>query len=209
MSSGASKSARGAGGKQKKKRQGMDITVIVVVVLLAVFFLLAVSSQLMRLFYNPLRTEFALYYEDTESVLFKGVYIRNERQISLTGFSQYVNNPSAGVISYTNKCGAKLQTNSVIAVVYPNQDEINTRRRIDELQAQIDTLSEARLFIGATIDGEAQSNAQIEAFSEQLSNTHLQILQSIGNGDFERAAEFKNIYLGLQGKINRLFFQPE
>jgi putative membrane fusion protein len=187
---------------KKPRRTGPTITVIVVMFLLIVFFLLAVSSQLIRIFYNPLRTEFALYYEDTESVLFKGVYIRNEQQVTLEGFAEIANNPAAGVIYYTNKCGAKLQTNSVIAVVYPNQDEINNRRRITELQEQIDTLSEAKLFVGATIDGDSHSNAQIEAFTGQLSDTHLQILRNIGNGNFEQASGFKNTYLGLQGKIN-------
>jgi putative membrane fusion protein len=85
-------------------------------------------------------------------------------------------------------------------VVYPSQDEINTRKKIAELNEQIATLSEARLFVGAS--EVVQSNAQIEAFSGQLSDTHLQILRSIASGDFERASAFKNDYLSLQGKIN-------
>jgi hypothetical protein len=183
-----------------KKPQGVDITVVIVCVLLAVFFLLTIISQLVRHFHNPLRTEFALYYEDTESVLFKGVYIRTERQIAPAGFAQYANNPDS-VIHYTNKCGAKLSINSVIAVVYSSQAEISNRRRIVELQEQIDTLSEARLFVGASTV-ETQSSAQIEAFSGQLSDTHLRILRDISTGNFEGAVSHKNSYLGLQGKIN-------
>jgi putative membrane fusion protein len=141
-------------------------------------------------------------------VLFKGVYIRNERQVVSDLFAVFANNPQSGVVAFTNKCGAKLAINSVFAVVYPDDGEIYNLRRIDEIQEQIDTLSQARLFLGIADDsqtGEVRTNAQnaqIEAFAGQLSDTHLRILRSISSGDFERVSSYKNEYLGLQGKIN-------
>jgi putative membrane fusion protein len=154
-------------------------------------------SQLVNRFYKPIRTETALFYEDTESLVFKGVYIRNEHQVISEAFASVAN---SGVIAYTNKCGAKLSIDTVIAVVYPNEEEIYTRRKIAELKEQIETLSEADAF--AISDGNTQDNAQIEAFMGQLSDTHLRILQSISVGNYGEVSSFNNEYLSLQSKIH-------
>ena len=188
--------------RSSKKARGYTITVAVVGVLFVTFFLLTFVSQLVNRFYKPLRTEFALYYEDVDSVLFKGVFIRNERQITPDGFAGFVNNPSYGVVSYTNRCGAKLSIDSVIAVVYSDELQIANRKKIEQLQEQIDALVDSERFIGMQSEGEVQSDAQIGAFAELLADSHLQILKSISEGDYEKASSYKNEYLSLRGKID-------
>jgi putative membrane fusion protein len=186
-----------------RKKNAQPITITIVEFLVVGFLLLTVFIQLNKHFYSPLQTEIALYYEDVESVLFKGVYIRDEQQVVSEEFAQFAGNPEAGVIAYTNKCGSKLAINAVIAAVYSSQDELYIRQEIDGLNQRLDILNEVMLFTGDSDCVESvQNNAQIEAFAGQLSDTHLRILRNIGSGDFEQAAGHKNEYLRLQGKIN-------
>lgn len=195
-----SPSARTELNKAKKSRT-TTITVGVVIFLLISFFVLTIGSQLFNRFYRPMKTETAFYYENTESVLFNGVYIRDESQVVSEEFADYRN---SGVIAYTNKCGSKLPPNSVIAVVYASEDDIYTKQRIAELNEQIEILSEANQFADTSnsVPGSVRDNAQLEAFAGQLSDTHLRILRNINQCDYERASSLKNEYLSLQSKIS-------
>ncbi|MCL2071780.1 MAG: hypothetical protein FWH07_06055 [Oscillospiraceae bacterium] len=184
--------------RKPEKSKRFTVTVGVVLFFLIAFFLITVVSQLVNRFYSPLKTETAFYYENTDSVLFKGVYIRNESLVISEEFADYEN---VGVVAYTNKCGSKLAINSVIAVVYSSQEVVYTRQRIAELKEQIAILSDAGRF-AATSDSGVQDNAQLEAFAGQLSDTHLRMLRNIADGDYESASGHKNEYLSLQSKIN-------
>jgi putative membrane fusion protein len=118
--------------------------------------------------------------------LFKGVYFRDERQISET---------TNGVAGYTNKDGSKLAIDSVVAIIYSSKEEIFIQEKITELETQKKALSDAGAFAGT-------DNSQLEAFSGQLSDKHLQILQCIDVGDYETASKYKTDYLNLQSKFN-------
>jgi len=171
----------------KPVRSKSALTVKIVWFLLGVFFLITLISQIHMMFYVPLKTEVALYYETTQDLRFKGVYIRGERQIA------YDN--TGGVVAYTNKDGSKIATNSVIAKIYSSKKDIFTEQRIAELQSQIKSLSDAKTFAGT-------DNTQLDAFLGQLADKHLQILNAIDDGDYEKAAKCKSDYLSLQSKIN-------
>jgi putative membrane fusion protein len=197
----ASKPAQGAG-KTSKPAQGAEkafkpapeagrmskttVTSRIVWFLVGLFFLITMASQISMRFEVPLKTEDALLYEITDSVLFKGVYIRDERQISRV---------TDGIVSYSNKDGSKLAINSVIAKVYSSQSDVLARQRIDELETQIKALSDAETFVGT-------DNSQLDAFLGQLADKHLQILRCIDSGDYEGASKYKSDYLSIQSKIN-------
>ncbi|MCL1903388.1 MAG: hypothetical protein FWF94_03110 [Oscillospiraceae bacterium] len=184
-----------------RKSRTTTVTVGVVAFLLLVFFTLMIGSLVFNRIYHPLMTETAFYYENTESILFNGVFIRNESQVVSEEFANYRNN---GVIAYTNKCGAKLSPDSIIAVVYSSDDDIYCKQKINDLNEQIAILSEAKQFAdtsNSSVGGASQDNSQLEAFSGQLSDTHLNILRNIATGNYERAYTYKNEYLSVQSKI--------
>jgi hypothetical protein len=127
------------------------------------------------------------------------VYIRDERHVESEAFSQ-IRRSGGGVISYTNRCGARLSNNSVVAVVYPNQEEKYTRQRIDGLRQKIVVLTEAEKFA----EGGGSDSVQIEAFSGQLADVHSRMLRSIAAGNYSEASAHNSRYIGLQTKINLL-----
>ncbi len=73
-------------------------------------------------------TESALMAEAISSDTFKGVFIRDEEVIRYSG---------NGVLSYNVSDGEKLGLNSVIASVYPSDEQISINRQIDELENQL------------------------------------------------------------------------
>jgi putative membrane fusion protein len=180
--------------------RGNTITVTVLLFLIITFFMLTLGSQLMTRFSVELETEAALFYEGSDSILFQAVYFRDERHVEEELFAQIMRSGN-GVISYTNRCGAKLSINSVIAVVYPNEEEKLMRRQITELQQQIEILIEAETFAGG---GNSHDSAQVDAFAGQLEDVHARMLRSIAARNYERATAYSNQYLGLQTKINLL-----
>ena len=184
---------------EHEKSRSTTITGSVVVILLCAFGVATIVGQFRSVFFNSLKTETAFYYEDTESVLFKGVFVRNEVQVIS---DEYANYRRMGIVTYTNKCGSKLPPNSVIAVVYSSEEDIYAKQRIAELNGQIETLTEAKKFAGANLAAGIQDNAQIDAFSGQLSDTHLRILRSISAGEYDKAASYRNEYLELKSKIS-------
>jgi len=172
--------------KPPKAVKTTTLTVKLIWLLLGAFFLITLISQIYMLFYVPLKTEVALYYETTADLRFKGVYIRDERQIS------YETN---GIVAYTNKDGSKLAIDSVIAKVYSSKEDILSEHKIAEYEEQIKSLSEAKTFAGT-------DSTQLDAFLGQLTDKYLQILNAIDDGDFEKAAKCKSDYLSLRSKID-------
>jgi len=188
-----------SGDEVQKKKSGGTVTVAVLSTLIAVAFLLVAGSQLRRTFDDSLQTDTAFFHEGEDSLLFQAVYIRNERVVESEEFAQ-ISRSGSGVVSYTNRCGSKLSNNSVVAVVYPSEQEKYTRQRISELRRKVELLSEAEAFV----EGGASDSLQIDAFSSQAADVHLRMLRSISAGDYEAAVEYSDRYLALQTKINLL-----
>lgn len=172
--------------KMPEKASKTALTVKIIWFLLGVFFIITLVSQVVMLFRVPIKTEVALYYELTEDLRFKGVYIRDERQISYA---------TDGIVAYTGKDGSKLATDSVVAKIYSKKEDIFAERKIAEIEERVKALSDAAAFAGT-------DNSQLDSFLGQLAEKHLQILNCIDSGDYEKAVKCKNDYLSLRGKIN-------
>ncbi len=76
-------------------------------------------------------TESALIAETTASRAFKGVFIRDEIPITYSG---------NGVLSYSVSDGGKLGKGSVIAEVYPDEEQIAVKRQIESLTKELNIL---------------------------------------------------------------------
>lgn len=166
------------------KLKKTTITTRIIWVLLAIFFLVMVVSQLYIYFDNPLKVEAALHYSTTDSIVFKGVYVRNERLVRYS---------DSGIIVYNYENGSKLAKNSVVAKSYSSQRDIALQKQIDELEGQKQVLVEAQKL-------ENTDNSQLESFNNQINNKHAQLLKQLSGDAFSGVETLKSDYLSLKSK---------
>lgn len=166
---------------EKKKTA---ITIRIVWFLVILFLLTTVISQIVIHYYNPLKTEPAELYTSEDYIQSTGIYIREEKNVTYSG---------SGIINYIYSDGEKLARNSVIAEIYASQNDLAVQLRIDELNEQIKVLQDAEKLVGS-------DNSQLEAFSNQIYENHMKMVQYILDGDYTAAANMKSDYLNLQSK---------
>lgn len=164
-----------------KKR---TVTTRIIWLIIGVFFMVMIISQLVIHLYNPIKTEVASLYTTTESVGFKGIYVRDEKLVSYN-----VN----GVINYLHPDGSKIAKNSVIAEVYSSQNDLAIQQEIESLEAQKEVLQDAQALVGT-------DTSQLESFSTQIYDKHAQIMQSLYDSDYKTASSLKADMLNLQSK---------
>ncbi len=152
--------------------------------IIGIFFVIMIVSQLVIHFYNPIKTEVASLYTTTQTVGFKGVYVRNEKLVSYN---------VSGVISYLHPDGSRIAKNSVIAEVYSSQNDLAIQQEIESLMAQRSVLVDAQELVGA-------DTSQLESFSTQIYDKHAQIMQYLYDEDFDSAASLKSDMLNLYSK---------
>ncbi|MBQ9383779.1 MAG: hypothetical protein IJT87_06045 [Ruminiclostridium sp.] len=160
------------------------VTTRIIWIVIGVFFLIMVVSQIMILFGTGFRTEVATLYQATESIGFKGVFVRDEKLVSYN-----VN----GIIRYTHKDGSKVGKGAVIAQIYKSRNDIALQQRIDDLVSQRDVLADVQSLVGA-------DTSQLDSFSTQITEKHAKLLEYIYEGDYESASSLKSDILNLQSK---------
>ena len=156
-------------------------TTRVVWFLVLLFLLITIISQLVIHFYNPLKTESARLYSASAFLPLTGIYVRDEKLVTYDG---------SGVISYVHSDGEKLAKTSVIAQFYNTQNDLLIQRQIDELENQIDILTDSEALIGS-------DNSQLQAFSNQIYEKHSQLLQYVSENNYSEAAKLKEDMLNL------------
>ena len=164
-----------------KKR---TLTTRIIWLVVGSFFMIMIISQLVINIYNPIKTEVASLYTTTESIGFKGVYVRDEKLVSYN---------ISGVISYAHPDGSKIAKNSVIAEVYSSQNDLALQQEIEALNAQKSVLTDAQALVGT-------DTSQLESFSSQIYDKHSQIMQSLYEEDYKTAAALKSDMLNLYSK---------
>ncbi len=168
--------------EEADKRRAFTTRIIWIVI--GVFFLMMVISQIMIYFGAPVRTETATIYTASESISFKGIYVRDEKLVTYN---------TDGIVSYTHADGSKIAKNSVIAQVYQSRSDIALRQQIDDLLVQKSILEDAQELVGA-------DTSQLESFSNQISDKHSTLIQYIYDGDYASASELKSDFLNLHSK---------
>ncbi len=166
------------------KLRKTTVTTRIIWILLGLFFIITVTSQIYIYLYNPLRIEVATMYSTTDSILFSGIYVRNERVIDYYG---------NGIIAYTHENGSKLAKNSVVAKSYNSQRDIAVQKQIEFYNNQIKILRDAEAL-------ENTDNSQLDSFNNQINNKHSELMLQLDQGNFDKITELKNSYLSLQCK---------
>lgn len=168
-------------GETDKRRA---VTTRVIWIVIGIFFLIMVISQMMIYFGTTVKTEVATLYVATESIGFKGVYVRDETLVPYY---------TKGIVSYTHTDGSKVGKNAVIAQVYKNRSDIAVKQKISELEAQRYVLTDAQALVGT-------DTSQLESFSNQITEKHSQLMELIYLGDYAGASNLKSDILNLQSK---------
>lgn len=160
------------------------VTTRLIWLIVALFFTIMLISQIAIYLYNPIRTEIASLYTMTDTISFKGVYVRDEKLVSYN---------ISGVIDYAHPDGSKIAKNSVIAEVYRSQNDLAVQQEIESLEAQKSVLEDAQALVGT-------DTSQLESFSNQIYDKQAQIAQSLYDGDYKTASDLKDDMLNLYSK---------
>jgi len=150
--------------------------------ILVLFLLLTVINVIVHIFKNDYVTETAVAVSASNSVSFKGVYIRDEKVIG------YGKN---GVISYAVKDGGRLSSGETAAYVYNDEKQIRLNEQIAQLDAEIAVLKKIQ-------NPGTQEVAQPAYLAGLIETAYKNIIADKQSGDLDRLRSEKEeliIYL--------------
>ena len=117
-------------------------------------------------------TESALMADAVASAEFEGVFIRDEEAVPCSG---------NGVISYNVPDGGRVGNGTVIAEIYPTDEQISINREIEELENELDILN--KIQNPGTLE-----SAQPASLSASIEETYRNLLYCRDTGDYEAIA---------------------
>lgn len=147
-----------------------------IIVVLSAFVILFFLGQVFFNGGSGIKTETAYVYDMTEDIPFDGVYLRNESVVYSAG---------KGVLNYEHDDGSKVGKSSIIAYRYKNERDIELRRQIEELDAQIAVLSDAQKLVGT-------DNSQLETITSQINSVHSSLVDCVISGNYSAADVYSN-----------------
>ncbi|MCQ2464168.1 MAG: hypothetical protein MJ095_01140 [Oscillospiraceae bacterium] len=150
--------------------------------ILVVFMMLTVINVVVHIFKNDYVTETAVAVSASNSVSFKGVYIRDEKTIEYT---------RGGVISYAVKDGGRLSKDETAAYVYNDEKQIRINEQIGQIDAEIAVLKKIQ-------NPGTQEVAQPAYLAGLIESAYRNIISDKENGNLEKLRNEKEeliIYL--------------
>lgn len=148
----------------------------IVIFIVSAFILITVGSQIYFALSAKRDTEQAILYTTSDTLKFDGVFVRNETIIPFDG---------NGILNYEQEDGSKIAKNSVVAQVVTDAGQIEIRKKINELEAQLVLLDRA------TNPGTTEA-AQPEFISKQINEKYLQLLKYSESGDIKKTESVKS-----------------
>lgn len=155
-----------------------------IIIVLSLFVFVFFIGQVFFADGGKVTTETAYTYSMTEDVPFEGVFLRDET---------VVYSPGSGVLDYEHSDDSKVGKSSVIARRYRSEADIERRRKIEEINEQIDVLTDAQKLAGT-------DNNQLENISSQINERHSTIIGSLIDGDYASAQAQETAILGVLSK---------
>ncbi len=149
-------------------------TVKIVIFILSVFILLTVFSQAFFMLKEEYVTVTALPCSSSYSMVFDGVYVRDEEVIS--------GSATGGVLSYVIDDGGKIGVNTVIAEVYATNSNAEATRRIEELEHELSVLQSIQNL--GTIEA-----AQPAEVTSKINDNYQGIMRCMETGDMDGLKE--------------------
>jgi len=163
-----------------------SLTVKVVVIFLSLFIIITVSSQIYFSINNKHHTENAVFYTVSDTISFKGIFVRNETVIDV---------PVSGVLNYIHPDGSKIAKSSVVAEVYHSEADIEAIKKIAELEAELKLLERA-------INPGVIETAQPDFIAKQIDEKYILLENYVVQNDFEKISSTKQDLLMLMSIYN-------
>lgn len=143
-----------------------------------------IGFQLYRYYHTDLKTEVAYNYTVRDSLEAQGVAVRSETVIDTT---------YSGVINYSNQDGEKVSKGNQIAEVYSNEQSAAAKYKIDLLEQERTSLTEAQ--------AQAQSSTvHIDGVENQILNATAELSNAVASDDFDTLLDKENALLSLINK---------
>ena len=138
--------------------------------ILVVFMTLTIINVIVHIFKNDYVTETAVAISASNSVSFRGVYIRDEETIEYS---------RGGVISYAVDDGGRLSSGEIAAYVYDDENQIRINERIAEIDSEIAVLKKIQ-------NPGTQEVAQPAYLAGLIENAYRNIIYSTESGDLDK-----------------------
>ena len=138
--------------------------------ILVVFMTLTIINVIVHIFKNDYVTETAVAISASNSVSFRGVYIRDEETIEYS---------RGGVISYAVDDGGRLSSGEIAAYVYDDENQIRINERIAEIDSEIAVLKKIQ-------NPGTQEVAQPAYLAGLIENAYRNIIYSKESGDLDK-----------------------
>lgn len=135
------------------------------VLVLAVIVFVSIVSNFRN---RSANTETALFSDAIASQEFKGVFVRSERTVTYSG---------NGVLSYNVADGGKAGSGTIIAEVYPNDEQIVRNRQIAQLEKELSILKKIQ-------NPGTQESAQPASLSENINESFRSMIYSRDMKDY-------------------------
>ncbi len=145
-------------------------TVKIVIFILSLFIVLTVFSQAVLMVREEYVTVTALPCSSSYTMVFDGVYVRDEEVIS--------GSAGAGVISYVVDDGGKVGVNSTIAEIYATNSNIEASEEIERLEHELSVLQ--KIQNQGTIEA-----AQPSEVASVINEKYQSVLHCIETNDYE------------------------
>lgn len=130
-------------------------------------------------------------YETTvnESFTVKGIVSREETVLDT---------PKSGAVSYTIRNGDKVAKNSVVAQMYPNEQDITNMAKVEQLEAELATVQESQTQ-GAT------AGTQATALNRQIDSINSEYVSALLTHDISGLYDIKNSFLSAFNRSQIVF----
>ncbi len=165
-------------------------TAKLLLLILVVFMTVTIINVIVHIFKNDYVTETAVAVSASNSVSFKGVYIRDEQTIEYD---------KSGVISYVVDDGGRLSADEIAAYVYSDEKQIRINERIAEIDSEIAVLKKIQ-------NPGTQEVAQPAYLAGLIENAYRNIISDKESGNLEKLRSEKEeliIYLSTMQYVTK------
>lgn len=163
-----------------------SVTIKVIGFIVSAFIIATVVSQIVFGLKDTVEVEEATFISVSDSVNFKGVFIRDELVLS---------DSSNKVVNFLYPDGSKIAKNSIIAQTYSDESQITTRQQIQQIEKEISNLQKI-------INPGTQIIAQPEFLSTQIDQKYQDLQFYIEKQDYEKIEKLKSEISVLMNILN-------
>lgn len=154
-------------------------TAKLLLIILTVFMTVTIINVIIHIFKNDYVTETAIEFSASNSISFKGIYVRDEQVLNYDG---------NGVISYAVNDGGKLGKDEPVAYIYSDENQIQINEKINTIESEITVLKKI-------LNPGTQEVAQPAYLASLIDEKYNDIIYNKEKGDLAKLSSVKEEFL--------------